>query len=685
MTENRRKGAGKAGWIAATLALACLLFPLPAHAQWCAYEGPTYSYVPCNKDMASLPPTKPACDPTKAVTGSGPECCFMSSMDLSASVAVNVYKGTCVGNSLLGCCAEASASAEAGASAFKGKAELCLKTCGFSGAAGFSIDPSYSWGYSLSATAECHWPDIPMGLGCDSAESAQNALEWFANAAVQDLNFMAAELTKFIDLDVNRAATSEILTRLTEFDKNLYPPLNKWWDNPVDHEPPTDAKDPLSGDVSCDGVLTTDQKDDLKTTFDDYYTTAWNTGTRTFDTTKLPAAWWTPKRHCTSTFPALKAMMTQIGMTKVLQVMHIGMMLDARSINEKLRQRQQLDNAAPKRFVPSEMACRVGDVGGGQTKAFELSRSMTYIITKEDTLRRQNHIDLQPQTVADSSSEGGFFIRKAHAASAPQTISKSVMQPVIGGSAQELATMWDEFIKRFCDPSRGDQGCDTATPAIYPGMNTNLPGWLWEDDQTVDINAQDAAGKSETLKNAVAALRTLIDPFAPPPIPPEALETVEGREELMRRRARDARLNTIYNVMTQMFSERLGGSGIDLDDPVSGGIRALVGLPLNPGAAVVPAANTVDGKPGGGASYAALREAMSKTQYFDPLYAVRLVNTPSAVERDQNAVDATIAQTTNDWYKRMEEMVFMEASMLGQDLDDAEPSFSEHEESSPGG
>jgi hypothetical protein len=61
------------------------------------------------------------------------------------------------------------------------------------------------------------------------------------------------------------------------------------------------------------------------------------------------------------------------------------------------------------------------------------------------------------------------------------------------------------------------------------------------------------------------------------------------------------------------------------------------------------------------------------------------VNSPPAVERDQNAVDATIAQTTNDWYKRMEEMVFMEASMLGQDLDDAQPSPSVHEDNSPGG
>jgi len=48
---------------------------------------------------------------------------------------------------------------------------------------------------------------------------------------------------------------------------------------------------------------------------------------------------------------------------------------------------------------------------------------------------------------------------------------------------------------------------------------------------------------------------------------------------------------------------------------------------------------------------------------------VRIVSNPEQVVREKGAVTALLMQQMNDLYKRMEEMVFMEASVYAGELD----------------
>src|SRR5690606_13080632 len=208
---------------------------------------------------------------------------------------------------------------------------------------------------------------------------------------------------------------------------------------------------------------------------------------------------------------------------------------------------------------------------------------------------------------------------------------------------RQINELWEDYVTRYCDPEAGDQGCG-ATPGTHPGVWSDLGAFLWGDHQTFNM------GDADTQKNVKDSLRMVISPFAPEPIPARALESPPGREEMLARRARDTRLNAIYNALGQMMAERMGGSGTDTQS-----IRTVSGLPehserLN-------------------SSYSEIRDALSKSRVFGKDYVTRLVNDMAAVKREQTVVNAIQGQLINDMYKRMEEMVVLEAAAYAEDLD----------------
>jgi hypothetical protein len=54
-----------------------------------------------------------------------------------------------------------------------------------------------------------------------------------------------------------------------------------------------------------------------------------------------------------------------------------------------------------------------------------------------------------------------------------------------------------------------------------------------------------------------------------------------------------------------------------------------------------------------------------------------MVNAPEEVVREQGAINALKMQQMNDLYKRLEEMVFMEAATFAEELDGAIPGRAE--------
>lgn len=311
--------------------------------------------------------------------------------------------------------------------------------------------------------------------------------------------------------------------------------------------------------------------------------------------------------------PALQDMTAQLHAAVIDQSVAFGKMFDTQMLNEFSQDMQMHQVESQRRYMPNETTCQVDTVGPGMLRAQRMARAVTRAIT----------LDSQPVRM---NAEG------------------SMSQ---GGTGSFTANAWDEYVTTFCDPEKGGMGCG-GTPGTLAGAHTDIPSLLWGDRQTIDMTAPE----SQEVINA--ALRYLISPLAVDPISEEVVETPQGREAMLQRRAHAGRVNTVYMVMSQMIAERVGGSGVDTQD-----VRTAAGLP--------PADASMD------ASYREIVQAVTKDRFHNPEYVVRVVSNPEQVVREQGAVTALRMQQLHDLYKRMEEMVFMEASIYAGELDSRIP------------
>lgn len=306
--------------------------------------------------------------------------------------------------------------------------------------------------------------------------------------------------------------------------------------------------------------------------------------------------------------PALKQMTTQLHTSQIDQSRVMGSMIDGKTQNEFAQDIQRRQVEARRRYEPNEMTCQIDTVARGQTRAAHTARAVTRAMAKQTQARR----------MAGSGTTAAL------------------------GPGADQKERWEEYTSRFCDPDKGSQGCTTA--GDLAGRHVDLPSVLWSDKMTVDMSSADNALVVEALT------KYLISPQSPPAIPKEVMESPAGRQAFLRLRAKTARQNTIYNAVGQMISQRMGGSGVDTQE-----IRSASGLPA--------ADSSTD------ASYAEIVNAVSKDRFHNPEYIVRLIQSPEQVVREQGSVNAVRLQQMNDLYKRMEDMVFMEAASYASVLD----------------
>ncbi len=331
--------------------------------------------------------------------------------------------------------------------------------------------------------------------------------------------------------------------------------------------------------------------------------------------------------------PAMMDMTRQLAAVRVDNARTMGSLGDAETMNENLNLKQKEQVDAFRRYQPNEMVCQVdslmrantdcnslgsGGKGCGPEKAARMARAMTGGYEKEDELHRANYAGT----------------------------------PAAAGKAADQLSEWQEYTQYWCDPARGDQGCTTA--GTLPGQNVDLGGLLWGDTQTLDTSKPDVRRRIEAVQ------RYLISPKTPDPVPASAVDSPSGQGELLERRSMDARYNAIYNVVAQMISERSTGTEVDTSS-----LRLAAGLPAN--------AVADSGTMPHGASYRELMESLTRDRFLNPEYIVRMVNAPEEVVREQGAINALKMQQMNDIYKRMEEMVFMEASVYAEELDHNKP------------
>lgn len=323
--------------------------------------------------------------------------------------------------------------------------------------------------------------------------------------------------------------------------------------------------------------------------------------------------WWNSSGDCF--LCALKHMTMQLSASQADQSRMIGTLLDAQMQNEFTNAVNQAQVEAFRRYQPNENSCLVDSLaapatGGGPQKAIKMSRA----------LARASALEAQP--------------RASNAAGSPSEL----------GAGAEHKWLWDDYVAKWCDPAVGDQGCAVAGNPVTAHQHTNIPGLLWGDKQTFDMQNADTRDIIEAAQRYFIQLKSM------DPVPAQSVNAAAGQESILDRRSQRARMNTIYNVVGQLFAERAGGSGINTQD-----VRVAAGLP--PGDAATDA------------SYRELMQAMTMDRHRDPQWVVRMVNEPELVVKEQGSINAIKMQQMNDIYKRWEELLFMAAAGYANNLD----------------
>jgi len=307
--------------------------------------------------------------------------------------------------------------------------------------------------------------------------------------------------------------------------------------------------------------------------------------------------------------PALKEMTTQLHASQIDQTRVLGSMMDAQTQNEYMQDMQRREIQAQRRYAENELTCQIDSVAQGQTKAVRMGRAAARALTKDSQSRRMN-----------AAGTAG-----------------------VHGPGAEQRERWEEYTTRFCDPEKGGQGCN-GTAGDLAGRHVDLPRLLWADKQTLDMTSPD----NKVVVDAV--IKYMLSPQSPKPVPQDMMDSPPGQQAFLQQRTLTARHNVLYNTVAMMIGQRMGGSGVNTQD-----MRVAAGLP--------PMGESID------ASYAEIMHAVTKDRFHNPEYIVRLVQNPEQVVREQGAVNAVRLQQLNDFYKRTEEMVFLEATAYAAQLD----------------
>ncbi len=320
----------------------------------------------------------------------------------------------------------------------------------------------------------------------------------------------------------------------------------------------------------------------------------------------------------TAFYQNLPKMTMELDVAHVDQTQMLGQLMDRQMVAESETDIQQHDAQAHRRYQPSRLACDLDSTGLGLTQAYQISRAFNRGLALDDDSILAN-------------AKGSFSAN---------------------GRNEDLAYMWAQYVKYFCDPKMGDQGCTTA--GTMPDVQKNIGALLWGPQQTIDMTAPN----HQSILLVQSALRYIIDPLVSDPVAQKVAETPAGHTQILLRRSQIAYVNDIYNVLGTMLSQRIGVSGID----VSG---------METPAGVSTAETTPEGK--AGASYSEIMQAMTRDRFEDPYYMMRMISDKSQVQREQLTLKALQLETMNDSFHRQEERLFLESAEYAQDLNYALP------------
>ncbi len=210
----------------------------------------------------------------------------------------------------------------------------------------------------------------------------------------------------------------------------------------------------------------------------------------------------------------------QLNTTRVDATRNLGTTIEGENQTKATREIQVREAESVKKYLPNEYTCAADSTARYASQAVYTSRAV-----ENATVTELSDIGLNTQGSA-----------------------------VDDGRAEGLAQRWAAYSANFCNnqANNGAAGCTTALPNA--GADVSVAKTLFRKE-TIDMADPVTALATKELVQNLASFETV------DPIPPGTLNSVPGREQMLRQRRLQTQMNAVTGVLAGIVGDRTPGSG----------------------------------------------------------------------------------------------------------------------------
>jgi len=381
-------------------------------------------------------------------------------------------------------------------------------------------------------------------------------------------------------------------------------------------------------------------KDDAIIPFFDEIHPPWadQTPPKAQEVTDNQIAWWDTFFYY-NLRPAMQAMTDQLGVAELDGSRMTGAMNDALDMNRTLQEVAQQEVETHREMRPSETLCVGANTVGGMTDAATMTAAYNEAAPLEFVPRGTN----------------------------------AVGTPAAKGAIADQAQRWTEYTAKYCDPNTnaGNSGCTAAGTLV--NRDLDVTGEIFDKD-TIYMNDPDVAMGGTGTKTVVDdMIKNIAEPIVSEPIPPEVVDTVQGKKALMDLQSIRARRQTVFDVMYHVVSRRVPSSAASqlaqIIQPMRGSFLYATGL--HPARFAPPAG--LPYRP----SHNEVMEVMMGERFRSGAYSLSQIDEPENNAREIVQQQAFQAMQWNDQLDLLDRWSIMLAGQVGGDSSRYVPDRSE--------
>ena len=208
----------------------------------------------------------------------------------------------------------------------------------------------------------------------------------------------------------------------------------------------------------------------------------------------------------------------QMNTTKVDQTRNLGSTIEGENQTKASREIQVREAESVKKYLPNEYTCVADSTARYASQAVYTARAV-----ENSTVTELSDIGLNTQAVDDGRAEG-------------------------------LNRRWADYSANFCNnqANNGAAGCTAALPNA--GADVSVAKTLFRKETINMADPATALATKELVQN-LASFETV------DPVPPGTLNSVTGREQMLRQRRLQTQMNAVTGVLASVVGDRTPGSG----------------------------------------------------------------------------------------------------------------------------